>query len=177
MTSLRATVAVLVLVAHVPLIRAAQESTAPDLKTEQELRGLRTELLHAVEHGDRVALERILAPGFMFIHSTGVLESRQQFIENAAGSRRSREFDYSDETIRIYGGQTAIWTRRCVARGQPDRPTMVLRGTDVLVRQGGRWQWASVHSTRLPARPTAAPVAVEILKRFVGRITTAAAAP
>jgi hypothetical protein len=69
MTSLRATVAVLVLVAHVPLIRAAQEGTAPDLKTEQELRALRRELLDAIERGDRVALERILAPGFMFIHS------------------------------------------------------------------------------------------------------------
>src|SRR5689334_20008280 len=87
-----------------------------DAATTQDLHALRHQLMDAIEHGDRAALERILAPGFLFIHSTGVQESRQEFIERvvaaaAAAKGPAPELSFSDEQIRLYGA-TAIWTTR-----------------------------------------------------------------
>jgi hypothetical protein len=118
-----------------------------------------------MQQGDRNALERILAPAFVFIHSTGVLDSRQEFIDKTVRAPAPRDFEYSEEIIRIYGGHTAVWTTRSVRQGQGGA---IFRGTDVLVRRGGRWQWAAVHSTALPIRPAAAAVPVEVLERSVG---------
>lgn len=131
-----------------------QLGTLVDPTTESELRALRDRLMSALERGDRTALEEILAPGFLFIHSTGVLETRQQFIERAVDSSANAsgprpKLQYSDEQIRLYG-TTAIWTTRSSRPGTSQGAVLNFRGTDVLVRSGTTWQWASVHSTRLP---------------------------
>lgn len=151
---------------------APQAGIAADTRTTQDLRELRRQLLDAIDHGDRSALERILAPQFVFIHSTGVQESRQQFIDRTVASGSAAKSSppplvFSDEQIRIYGS-TAIWTTRSTRPANGKSPDLNFRGTDVVVRTASGWQWASVHSTRLASRPAGVDVPASVLSGYVG---------
>jgi hypothetical protein len=149
----------------------------PDPRTEQELRALRRELSESLARGDRAALERILADGFMFVHSTGVVETREEYIGRAAaagGTAPRPQFEFGEERIRVYAGTTAVWTARSVRRATPTSPEITLRSTDVLVKVDGRWRWASVHSTRLPTRPTPAAIDHAVLQGYLGEYEIAA---
>jgi hypothetical protein len=145
------------LLANACAVRPTQIGVAPTAKVAEDLRELRRELMTAIDTGDRAALEELLAPGFVFIHSTGVLEMRQQYIDRMAasaakGSGTPSNLVFSEEQIRLYG-DTAIWTTRSVRPSDGKRPELSFRGTDVIVRVGSKWLWASVHSTLLPTPP------------------------
>jgi hypothetical protein len=88
-------------------------------------------------------------------------------VAGAGGGGPQPQFVFDDERIRIYGGTTAVWTARSVRR-LPGSPEIRLRSTDVIVKQDGRWRWASVHSTRLPTRPAAAFVEAAVLQAHAG---------
>ena len=63
------------------------------------------------------------------------------------------DLEFIDEDIRVYDGRTAIWITRSVRRDTGGSSELHFRGTDVLVKIGGRWRWASVHSTRVVTPP------------------------
>ncbi|MDB5068986.1 MAG: hypothetical protein JWM87_97 [Candidatus Eremiobacteraeota bacterium] len=134
----------------------------PDAQTVQELHALRGDLMEALRTGDRSALERILADGFVFVHSTGTMETRKQYIDRVVASVATAgrmNLEFIDEDIRVYDGRTVVWITRSVRRDAVGSSELHFRGTDVLVRIGGHWRWASVHSTRV-----ATPV-VKLLRR------------
>lgn len=150
-----------------------ESSLSPDAVTEAELRAVRRVFDEALARGDRGSLEEILADGFMFVHSTGVVETRDEYINRAvagagAGAATPRpHFTFDEERIRVYGGAAVVWTARSVRR-VPGTPDIRLRSTDVLVRHEGRWRWASVQSTRLPTRPAPAAVGPAALQALAG---------
>jgi hypothetical protein len=135
---------------------------ALDTDTGHTLVHAREELQSALASGDRAALERLLDEGFVFVHSTGRLEQRPDFIDRvvaAAGSGRAPEIEFIDNDIRLYGDGTAVWITHSRRKGGG----LQFVGTDVLVRQGGAWRWVSVQSSRMdgperPPEPADAPV-------------------
>ena len=157
--------------AHSPWVLPGAQSLRPDAATERELRALRDQLLDAVGRGDKLTLEKLLADGFVFVHSTGVLEHRSEYIERVAagaqaGKQGSNEFLADD--LRIYGGDTVVWVTRSRRRAAGGSQDLNFRGTDVLVKYAGRWQWVSVHSTRLPTRPQAVALDAAAYAAIVG---------
>jgi hypothetical protein len=139
-------------------------------KTEQELKALRREFFEAQKRGDRSALERLIADGFTFVHSTGVIENRKAYIDRTvAQASRSPEIEFLDEQLRVYENGVAVWVSRAAVRAKGDSSESNFRSTDVVVKIGKQWQWISVHSTRLPTRPTAAVVALETLRSYAGQ--------
>jgi ketosteroid isomerase-like protein len=133
----------------------APSLTTPDAATESELRALRQKLFDGLKRGDKAVLEELLADGFVFIHSTGVLERRADFIARsvaAAQAAAPNDVEFLEDDIRVYNGDTVVWITESRRRGPPSAPELNFRGTDVLVKTGSRWQWVSVHSTRLPAQ-------------------------
>jgi hypothetical protein len=132
----------------------ASQSLKPDAATETELRALRQKLFDGLKRGDKAQLEELLADGFVFIHSTGVLERRAEFIARSVGAAQAstpNDVEFLEDDIRVYDGHTVVWVTKSRRRGPPSAPELNFRGTDVLVKTGSRWQWVSVHSTRLPA--------------------------
>jgi hypothetical protein len=114
------------------------------------------ELIAALKQGDRAALERLIAEGFTFVHSTGGLDTRREYIDNtvaAAQAGRAPDLERLDEHVEVYDGHTAVFTGRAILRGRGD--DIRLRSTHVYVKREGRWQWAGGQSTRLPNRPAA----------------------
>ena len=88
---------------------AAGDATSlqPDAATTAELKSLRTQLLDALQSGDQAALERLLADGFVFVHSTGVMERRDAFIARTvamSGKSPPSRNEFLDDDIRFRHG-------------------------------------------------------------------------
>ncbi|HEY3041895.1 MAG TPA: DUF4440 domain-containing protein [Pyrinomonadaceae bacterium] len=136
-----------------------------DSKAEQEVEATEREFLDALAQSDRAALERLLAEGFTFIHASGQLDTKKQYIDFAAAGllgRQRAETERINEPWRIYAGHTAVRQSRAVLSGLP------LRNTAVYAKVGERWQLVSLQSTRLPVRPKAAAVDRRLYDSYVG---------
>lgn len=71
--------------------QATEKPKAADAKTIAEVEAFENDLIQALRKGDRAALERMLAEGFVFIHSTGAIETREEYLKNAGGGNLRRE--------------------------------------------------------------------------------------
>ena len=111
---------------------------------EAEVAAFQRELVIALRQGDRADLERLIADGFIFVHSTGGLDTRKEYIDNtvsAAQAGRSFDLERLEGHVQIYDGHTAVFTGRSVLHGRGD--DIPLRSTHVYVKRGGKWQWAA----------------------------------
>ena len=119
---------------------------------KQEILAAEKARIAALVSDDYAALDRILADDMTYAHSSGVVETKTQFLnELRSGRLKYKALDHSNQTVRIYGdaailsGTTKV---HAVSAGADVRPT--LHFTTVYVRQNGMWRLASWQSTRLP---------------------------
>ncbi len=144
---------------------SSSQSLTPDSKAEHEVEAVEREFLDALARSDRAALERLLAEDFTFIHASGQLDTRKQYIDFAAAGllgRQRGETERINQPWRIYAGHTAVRQSRAVLSGLP------LRNTAVYAKVGERWQLVSLQSTSLPVRPKAVAIDRRIYDSYVG---------
>ena len=167
----RITVGMVMLIAASAIVQGQTRSQSPkDVKAEQEIRALREALLDAGKRNDRAALEQMIADGFTFIHSTGNIDSRKKWIDNAVASTGpSGTTEFLEDQIRVYDGRTAVWTTQSVLRPPGGGSEIRLRSTNTYVNDGTRWQWAAGQSTRLPSRPKGAAIDHRLYKGYIGQ--------
>ena len=105
-----------------------------------------------ISANDAEALGRALADELTYAHSTGVLQTKPEFIsELAAGSMQYRQITVLEQHFRMHGfiGIINGVARMAVRRAGTDQQFSV-RYTDIYVRRSGRWQLLAWQSTRLP---------------------------
>ena len=106
----------------------------------------------AMTRGDLAELNRILADDLTYTHSTGVTESKKEFLAALeSGSIKYLSIESDDTRARIYNDVGIVNGRAKVkinSRGQEQ--SFTLRYTDVYVRRGGKWQMVAWQSSRLP---------------------------
>jgi hypothetical protein len=111
--------------------------------------------LAALQAHDLQGLETMLAADLRYCHSTGVCETRAQFLEALrSGQMRYRRLEVLALEPRAVGAAVLIHGRLDVeveSRGQ--RIPMQLVYTDVYAQRDGRWQLIAWQSTRAPAPP------------------------
>ena len=107
----------------------------------------------AMTRADVAALDTLVADDLVYTHSTGRVETKEQFL----ASLRERRIVYErislqDVQVRrptpdvaVVTGRARVWLTLADTRQEFD-----IRFTDVLVRSGNRWQTAVWQSTRLP---------------------------
>lgn len=172
---LKKTVSAITFLIMASLAVAGQEGnhgSTTNMTAEREIKALREEMLEAGRRKDRAAFERLLADDFTFIHSTGGIETKPQYIDHAvSGTQLFQRADVETlaETINVYGGDTAIWTSHSVMRNREDKSEIILRSINVFVKKDERWQWAAGQSTRLPSRPQATAIDHKLYKEYVGQ--------
>ena len=136
------------------------QSAISDAKLIEEARAFERELITALRNGSRESLERMVGEGFVFIHSTGPLETRDEYITNAAAGNllaQRTEMENLDQTWRAFEGSTVIRYNRTVMRNKAAGTETRVRNIAVFVKTTSRgWQWVYGQSTRLPVRPKAA---------------------
>lgn len=104
-------------------------------------------------HHDKAAIDRFLAPDFVFVTRKGAVLHRDDFI---AGSTTPGEvlepFVITDHRIVPLGGDGGVVSGDGLTRGTQDGAPFVshFRYADVFARRGGRWLVVYVQVTGLP---------------------------
>lgn len=121
---------------------AAQAQTKND-KWTAEINALRSNLLKAVEKGDRRTLEEIYADDFTHTHAVGQVDGKAKRLDAILAGGTTLETVQPDEIkIRFYNKNTAI------AVGQSRLEDTVYRWTVVYVKKKNGWQIAASQATK-----------------------------
>ncbi|HEX2091485.1 MAG TPA: nuclear transport factor 2 family protein [Longimicrobiaceae bacterium] len=123
-----------------------------DQETEQEVRSLEEQRFAAMVRGDTAGVGRILADDLTYTHSTGVVESRDQFLAGiAAGMFRYEAIEPEEVRVRAYGTAAVVTGRaRMRVRTPAGAQAFRIRYTDVYALREGRWRMVAWQSTRIP---------------------------
>ncbi|MBM4326454.1 MAG: DUF3225 domain-containing protein [Deltaproteobacteria bacterium] len=122
--------------------------------SKEDVRKLEQAWADAVFKGDVEALEKLLADNINYIHGTGLVETKAQFIEQLRSGNRKFLAPIVPEEINVRTfGDTAIvtgkFTLKVLSRGK--EITGVNRFTHVFAKVGKEWQLVAHHATLLPA--------------------------
>lgn len=103
------------------------------------------------QRADVAALDKLLDPGFVLVHSDGRVQYKADYIEELrAKTRVNGEIRNKDVTIREYGGMAVvngISEQSAVSNGKPWSGRF--RFTRVWVQRDGAWVMVSSHSSRI----------------------------
>jgi ketosteroid isomerase-like protein len=124
--------------------------------TEADIARLEDERYAAMLGKDIAALERLLHPDLVYMHSSGVADSKTSYI----GGARDRVWDYSritrsDQTVRLNGALALVFNRlkidlsvRGVAKSLDNRALAVWVADD-----SGAWRLIALQSGMVPPGP------------------------
>jgi ketosteroid isomerase-like protein len=125
---------------------------AGDAATKEVLRA-EQDLYRAMVAHDRTALQKMLAPDVVYVHSTAVAESRDEYLAGvAAGLYEYRSVTSRGVRVRVHG-ETAFVDGICDMRvGTKGGPATLIHLLFVLawIRNGGQWQLLHRHAVRIP---------------------------
>jgi ketosteroid isomerase-like protein len=141
-----------------------------DSSIEAEIQSLHRRIREAVVRRDRAALENIYADEFLYIHTTGSLDTKTEHITKSlttdvSSSPQAPDIEY--QQLDTYGDM-AVRTARTRAKvaGRQERR---LWGTWVYVKKGGRWQIVRAQGTTVPPERTAVKVDPKVFDAYVGK--------
>ena len=124
---------------------------APKTAGQQQLLAIENERVRALVANDFAALEQILADDLIYTHSTGVTESKAEYLgQLRSGQLKYHAMDHESVTVRLYGAAAVLTGRtkvRSVSKGQELRND--LKFTIVYAKQKGRWRMVAWQSTRV----------------------------
>lgn len=100
---------------------------------------------------DFAALDRILGDDLTYIHASGLVQNKADFIADLkSGKRIYTSIKYSDVNIRILEGTAVITARSEIHVVHESKENdLSIRVTEVYAQRKGRWQLIAYQSTRL----------------------------
>lgn len=134
----------------------AQRATIADGLRAAVLRSDETRL-YAMLTADLGALDDLLTPDCLYVHSTGAAQNKAEFIGALkSGAMKYQTLRYvAPPQVRLYGSETAVVTGTMQAEvalpdGRTVKPTLLI--TALYIVKNERWQLASYQSTNAPAK-------------------------
>jgi ketosteroid isomerase-like protein len=106
--------------------------------------------LAAVKNNDVAAAERFLADDLIYTHSTGVVETKSQYLAKLrSGDQKYSSFDLTNPVIRTYGNAAVLNSQirmQGATKGVPfDNNLFIMQ---VWAKQGGSWKLVAHQTTR-----------------------------
>jgi hypothetical protein len=130
-------------------VHAQQPAASP---AAQEVLQVEKTRVNALVQGDLSLLEKLFADDLTYVHSSGLLESKAEFLgELRSGERKyhSMEHDngvavraYGDTVILTGSTKVAVTTRR-------QSQNLHLRFTEAWLKRAGKWQVVAWHATKI----------------------------
>jgi len=120
-------------------------------QSEDELRQAEKAWAAAVTQRDFNALERLLHDDLIYAHSTGVIETKQQYVGRLrTGAQRYDRIEHEKITVKLHGNAAVVHAFVRMTGEADKRPfdnrLMILH---LWVRQGNQWRLAAHQSTQL----------------------------
>jgi len=135
----------LLLLCVVPPLLAQNDPT-------DEIRQVEQKWIAAIVSKDQKVLEEILSPDLIYIHSSGIVETKIQYISSVCGgSLRYDSVSYDAPVIRIFGITGVVAVKATMVgmnKGQPFNAQMRL--LHVWVKEAGKWTLVAHQTTRIP---------------------------
>lgn len=105
----------------------------------------------AVMENDAAALDKILAPDLIYAHSTGVVETKADYLGKLkAGTQKYDLIDHEKTTVKVHGNaavaHSVVVMRGTNASGPFDNRLMMMH---LWVKDGSSWRLAAHQTTRL----------------------------
>jgi ketosteroid isomerase-like protein len=119
--------------------------------TEAEIRKAEQGWVAAVVKNDFAALDRILGDQLIYAHSTGVIETKAEYLGRLRkGAQKYDAIEHQQLTIRVYG-DSAVAHAKVRMAGQSDTRAFDdrLMMMHLWVKQGGAWRLVAHQTTRL----------------------------
>lgn len=114
---------------------------------EAAVRAAHDRFLAAAKAGDAAALDKLLADGLQYSHSSAKMENKQEAI--AALVKAPGNFEVHSQTIHVYGSAATIRAKVTAHAATGDIPLLMLQ---VWVKKGKDWQMVERQTTKLPAQ-------------------------
>jgi ketosteroid isomerase-like protein len=111
-------------------------------------------LYDAMIHEDHAALDALLAEDCTYIHSTGVEETKTEYLQGVRDGLYEYESIEAEEVrVRSAGGTAAVTGRVLMKVGERGRPknAVPLLSTLVWISDRGEWRLWRRHATRIRA--------------------------
>jgi len=122
-----------------------------DAKTTKDIVALDSERAAAQVRGDFAILDRVLGDDLTFIHASGLVQSKAEFIADLkSGKRTYTSIKNSDVNVRLLNGAAVITARseiHVVHEGKENN--LSLRITEVYALRKAHWQLIAYQSTRV----------------------------
>ena len=105
----------------------------------------------ATVNADDAALNKMLADDLSYVHSTGDMDTKKQFIENQHnGVRKYLKIEHESMDVRVYGNAAVLTgTIQLETLVKGTKGGAHVRIIHVWVKQGGTWKLAAHQSLRL----------------------------
>jgi ketosteroid isomerase-like protein len=132
---------------------ALAQSPNPSTTSKEELRRTEQSRVEALVNSDVLRLEKLLADDLAYTHSTGIKESKAEFLHRI----QSGELKYdsmqhqNDVSVRLYGDTGVLTgTSRVRVKTQGQTLNLHIRFTELWVkRDRGSWQLVAWQATRI----------------------------
>lgn len=120
----------------------------PSPSAEEEVERVERLRFAAMVRADTAELRWLLADELRYTHTTGQLETKQQFLETLGSGRLDYvSIEPEELAVRIYGSTAVVSGRSRMGVGEQ---RFSIRFLDVYVRRADRWQMVAWQATRLP---------------------------
>ena len=123
-------------------------------KIAQDVREVEKRRIQHMTGNDLTQLERVLSDDLIYTHSSGRVESKEQFLSALrSGEIKYEAMDHEDVEVKVYG-DTAVLTGRSEVKlkSKGEDRSFPIRFTLVYAKQEGQWRMVAWQSTRLPAK-------------------------
>ena len=151
-TFLRQALLLMVVLTSATAAGAQPAKPAAGTNPEQEVREVNDRRFAAMVKADTAELGRLLADDLTYTHSTGVVETKEQFLAAISSqATRYRSIEPSEVRIRVYGEAAVVTGKvamQATSRGQD--LAFTARFTAVYARLGDAWKLVAWQTTRLP---------------------------
>ena len=133
------------------LLIAALPSTL-HASMEDEVRQAEKEWAAAVTAKDFAKVDKILADGLIYAHSTGIVETKAEYLAKVRGGTQNHDaIEHSKTQIKVYGNTAVAHSHVRMAgtnaAGPFDNKLMMMH---FWVKEGGDWKLAAHQTTQLP---------------------------
>ena len=144
------------------LIVGPAPAAEPDAATTAAINALEQSRIQALNAQDAQALQRVLSPNYLHVHTTGRVDDRAAYVKDAVSS--GRKTTRGPLSIRVYGDSAVVLGPAQVQlpNPPPNAPADVaMQVTQVAHREAGGWRLVLSSASRaggtMPAPSTARP--------------------